>query len=61
MIFTALALICSIAVPVSDCTRDTAVAVISLPSCGLGGQGVVADTAIRPDEGHYLKTICEGR
>ena len=62
MTFMALAFICAVTTPPQDCDRSTAVAVIQLPEgCARGGQGTVADSAIRPGEGFYLLVKCEGR
>ena len=60
-----VALICALATPPGDCTRETALQVINLPSapnelgCMYPAQATVAGLAIAPREGEeYLKTEC---
>jgi hypothetical protein len=59
-------LICSASVPPHDCTRHTALDIISGPnvasafSCGIQAQTLVAKTAaIGRNAGEYMKIICE--
>lgn len=62
MIFSAIALICALSIPPSDCTPDTATAVISLPNgCAQAGQPTIAGSAVKPGDGYYLLVVCEGR
>lgn len=58
-------LVCALATPRADCTRDTAIDVTQGPQvanelmCGKMGQAVLAGTAITPRPGiEYAKLIC---
>jgi hypothetical protein len=59
-----VALICALATPPQDCSRETALQVINLPSapnelgCMFQGQATVAGLAIAPRGDEYLKTEC---
>jgi hypothetical protein len=63
--YTIIILICSVNTSHSDCQRDTAIDVIRGPRvenvmmCGMGGQTMVAQTALAHGDGQdYLKILC---
>ncbi|HXZ15313.1 MAG TPA: hypothetical protein VEH77_04965 [Roseiarcus sp.] len=66
-IFTAYILLCASTIAASDCDTRSAIDVIIGPqtgseiACGLEAQQVMAQTAIRPGDGEYLKISCVRR
>ena len=65
--FIALIFLCATSVARSDCDTNNAVDVAVGPqtdneiACGIEAQEMIAQTAIRPTEGEYLKISCVRR
>ena len=57
-----LALICAISMARADCTPDTAIQTLRIPTemamCGMPPQGFVATSGFVPREDEYLIVIC---
>ena len=62
--FKVLILVCSINLAPQDCKRDNAIDVIVGPiasnelTCGFSAQAYIANTALAPTDGNYLKIRC---
>lgn len=63
--YTIVILICSVNIDHADCQRDTAIDVVRGPRvenvmmCGMGGQTMIAQTALAHGDGReYLKILC---
>ena len=65
--FIALIFLCTSSIARSDCDTNNAVDVAVGPqtdneiACGIEAQEMIAQTAIRPREGEYLKIACVRR
>jgi len=62
--FVAYILLCASSVTVRDCDTGTAIDVVMGPNagneiaCAIEAQEMIAQTAIRPRDGEYLKIFC---
>lgn len=65
--FIALIFLCTSSIAASDCDTNNAIDVAVGPqtgneiACGIEAQEMIAQTAIRPREGEYLKISCVRR
>jgi hypothetical protein len=65
--FVVFVYLCAASIAPADCDRRTAIDVVHGPeasneiACGLGGQMMMAQTAIRPTDGQYFKIACARR
>lgn len=65
--FVVYIFVCSASIAPSDCDKRTAIDVLLGPQanneigCGLGAQEMLAQTAIRPRDGEYVKIACVRR